>query len=169
MAPPRTLPRGNCPHCGKEFPLQQRLRKFASGPHRVGDLMGHMPQKYCSRSCSNAARGKGYIDKNGYRIISLGSRKAGQRAEHIVVMEKVLGRKLLPTETVHHKNGIRNDNRPENLELWSGRHGKGQRVADHIEFAKEMLAIYGEGPFDLSFIERGRTDLRQMFAELVQP
>jgi len=79
----------------------------------------------------------GHLDKHGYRYISMGSRDAGVRYEHHLVMERVLGRPLEKHETVHHKNGIRTDNRPANLELWSGRHGRGQRVAD-LRFAGEF-------------------------------
>lgn len=64
--------------------------------------------------------------------------------QHREVMEQELGRPLLPEENVHHKNGDRTDNRPENLELWSKRQPAGQRVVDKIVFAKMILAIYGE-------------------------
>lgn len=78
---------------------------------------------------------------NGYVfILQLDGRYIG---EHRLVMEEQLDRKLLPEETVHHKNGIRSDNKIENLELWSSFHPKGQRIEDLVAWAKDILFLYG--------------------------
>ena len=58
-------------------------------------------------------------------------------------MEKMIGRPLDKFETVHHKNGERQDNRPENLELWSSRNPRGQRIGDKMKFVDEMILQYG--------------------------
>src|SRR6516225_7225951 len=122
-----------CEHCGETVERKRVIRRG----HSRGFLRGI---RFCSRRCAMLARTKealGHLDKHGYRYISMGSREAGVRYEHHLVMERIIGRPLEKHETVHHKNGIRTDNRPENLELWSGRHGRGQRVAD-LRFAGEF-------------------------------
>jgi hypothetical protein len=83
----------------------------------------------------------GSIDKHGYRVFSSNGR---QTAEHRLVMEQALGRKLRADETIHHKNGKRLDNRPENLEVWASRHGRGERVEDLVAHAVELLLDYAD-------------------------
>ena len=62
--------------------------------------------------------------------------------EHILVMEEKIGRFLTSQETVHHKYGIKDDNNPDHLELWSGSHPSGCRVDDLVEFSIATLRKY---------------------------
>lgn len=86
-------------------------------------------------------RGAGHVGSDGYRRITVEGRVI---LEHRWVMSVELGRPLYRHETVHHLNGDRLDNRPENLELWSSRQPKGQRIVDKVAWAREILDLYGD-------------------------
>lgn len=89
--------------------------------------------------------GTGCTTKSGYRVLwkPTPDKKGSSFMEHRSVMEAVIGRELMEHENVHHKNGMRDDNRPENLELWSSSQPPGQRVSDKITWMKWFLASYG--------------------------
>lgn len=102
-----------------------------------------------------APAGSGSIKKGqGYRVICKKefrgmphADKKGRIAEHTYVMMQKLCRPLRKGETVHHINGIKDDNRLENLELWSSSHPSGQRVEDKIKWCKEFLLLYESLPY----------------------
>lgn len=81
----------------------------------------------CDGNKAKNWKGGRRIDKHGYVLIYSPDHPHASSSktvrEHRLAMEKHLGRHLLPSEVVHHKNGIKSDNRLENLELFSS-HGE---------------------------------------------
>lgn len=152
---------------GSVFYIGKRRRvpvQCKCGQHQSVDLADLIRGKTKScRKCSskiscrppiNHLRGKenpnwktGRTYSHGYVLLSNfydhpNANTRGRLREHIYVMSEHLGRPLLPHENVHHKNGIRDDNRLENLELWSTSQPKGQRIEDKTDWAIEWLRIY---------------------------
>jgi hypothetical protein len=120
-----------CPFCGKK--------------------MGKMTAKRCIKchvgESHSAWKGGKWKTTQGYVKVLVpegtpGRNKSRYILEHRLVMQNHLGRELFPGETVHHINGIRDDNRIENLELWVSRQPAGQRVDQLVQWAKEILATY---------------------------
>lgn len=131
----------NCLKCGNEFEVPQ-CRVSRTGRGRAG--------QFCSRRCAYDSFERDFEARHknaqGYILASLPKEhpvaiaraKRGinnhKHPEHRLVMEKHLGRYLKANENVHHKNGIRDDNRIENLELWVKTQPAGQRAEDlHLE------------------------------------
>jgi hypothetical protein len=120
--------------------------------------------------CGPASRSyKGGRNKTptGYINILVGS-EGGRpiyALEHRLVMEKALGRKLRKGESVHHKNGQRDDNRLSNLELWRSNHPGGQRVQDTLSFAVSVIRDHAG---DTSAWPESETQLLRRIAEALK-
>lgn len=140
--PPRT-----CPICETVYERKSRRpwRKTCGDTKCVRALAeqhpGYLP-RMCGADNPNWTGGKRLQTKAGYIMVYAGP-GAPSRLEHRVVMEEMLGRPLERFEEVHHRNAVRNDNRPENLELWVKRQPGGSRAKDLIEYAHWILETYG--------------------------
>jgi hypothetical protein len=112
---------------------------------KTGNVQSEVPVKRVA--------GTGHMN-HGYRIVPVpkelrwlvnGDNKS---PEHRLVMAMHLERPLTQWESVHHKNGNRLDNRIENLELWSRWQPSGARVADQLDWAREVMRAYA--PLELA-------------------
>src|SRR3990167_2631419 len=104
----------NCQHCGIEFSFHRK-------PARYFSTKGNF-RHFCDK-CKNVRNREPidqYVDIHGYVFVRNHNNTKEFISEHRLVMSQKLGRPLIKGESVHHKNGIRSDNRPENLELWVG-------------------------------------------------
>lgn len=96
-----------------------------------GHSMGYCPAHLLTHGRHTRQDGDRWLDANGYTRLKVNGRVVH---EHRHVMEQSIGRALTKGENVHHINGDRADNRPENLELWVTAQPYGQRVPDLIDY-----------------------------------
>ena len=107
---------------GKNHPFFGKRRALATRLKIAKKLMGRFRGKE-----SPTWKGGRWKDERGYIRIPTNPGSADYVYEHRLVMEQKLGRKLRPEEIVHHINGIKEDNLPENLQLFKDK-------SSHVSF-----------------------------------
>lgn len=142
----------SCLHCGTKFEVRICHTEMGSSAYRKRGKAGQFCSKRCGYDHREPTPGLRKVE-NGYVLIQVpdhpvvvarlkGYKDSRNRylREHRLVMEKMLGRYLRPGENVHHKNGVRDDNRPENLELWTKPQPTGVRASDLEKRVSELEA-----------------------------
>lgn len=109
---------------------------------RYGDVNGGKFHQN-GRSKQWHVRNLGYVIRFD-RTSPHANRISGIVLQHREVMGELIGRPLLATESVHHRNGDKTDNSNGNLELWVRSQPAGQRVQDLVAWARAILAQYGD-------------------------
>lgn len=150
---PHKLTKDRKQSCCKACSLLATRKSKTRSCQGCGKEIQH-PAKRCPPCFKETIRAENHWNWRGGRTVQQGyvrlsghsdhpnASKSGAISEHVLVMSQHLGRPLLPGETVHHKNGVRDDNRIENLELWSTTQPAGQRVEDKAAWALEFLKTY---------------------------